>query len=527
LEALRWSATDWLRTDLPDDPPMSWDRQCLHWPLAFPEVFLEDGRTGFDAIVANPPFLGGKRISGALGSAYREHLVAAIAAGATGNADLVAYFLLRMCSVAQSVGSLATNTVSQGDTRNVGLNRLTAAGWGWTIQRAVKSEPWPNEANLEIAKVWLAGRWDAAATSDGRSVVQITASLDAARRVTGPAMQLASNGGQLFYASLVNGIGFVLERREAEQLLTEDAKYAEVVFPYVGGEDLNSSPNHTGSRWIINFHDWTLELASNYPACLEIVRSRVKPARDRLPMSKRRVRDNWWRYEHEATNLYEAIATLDNVIAIASTSSLGLPARAPAKQVFAHSVYVFGYGDDVHFGLLTSAFHWLWSIMQASTMRTDLRYTPTSCFETLAFPIRGLNDVGVVGEMLDSHRSQLMMGTQLGLTKTYNRVHNPDEPDPGIVGLRELHVELDHAVRDAYGWSDLALDHHHWETPQGMRFTISPGAKDELLDRLLELNHERYAAEVAAGLHDKKSKKGVKPKANRAAKASQAQEKLL
>jgi len=36
LEVLRGVATGWLRTDLPDDPPMPWDRQCLHWPLAFP-----------------------------------------------------------------------------------------------------------------------------------------------------------------------------------------------------------------------------------------------------------------------------------------------------------------------------------------------------------------------------------------------------------------------------------------------------------------------------------------------------------
>ena len=62
-------------------------------------------------------------------------------------------------------------------------------------------------------------------------------------------------------------------------------------------------------------------------------------------------------------------------------------------------------------------------------------------------------------------------------------------------------------MRDAYGWKDLELDHHHWETPQGMRFTVSSAAKDEILDRLLELNHQRYAEEVAAGLHDKKAQK--------------------
>ncbi len=58
---------------------------------------------------------------------------------------------------------------------------------------------------------------------------------------------------------------------------------------------------------------------------------------------------------------------------------------------------------------------------------------------------------------------------------------------------------LDHAVRDAYGWTDLELNHHHWTTPQGMRFTVGPEAKDELLDRLLELNHERYAGRGGGG----------------------------
>jgi hypothetical protein len=103
-----------------------------------------------------------------------------------------------------------------------------------------------------------------------------------------------------------------------------------------------------------------------------------------------------------------------------------------------------------------------------------------------------------------------MVRTGFGLTKTYNRVHDPDEHDPDISRLRELHVNLDSAVLSAYGWSGLQLDHHHWETPQGMRFTVSPAAKDELLDRLLELNHERYAEEVAAGLHDSKKSKGKK-----------------
>ena len=92
IEDLRLQAEYWLDEGR---PPMAPDRQCLHWPLEFPEVFVDRDRPGFDAVVGNPPFQGGKRISGPYGTTYREHLVKAIADGRTGNADLVTYFFLR------------------------------------------------------------------------------------------------------------------------------------------------------------------------------------------------------------------------------------------------------------------------------------------------------------------------------------------------------------------------------------------------------------------------------------------------
>lgn len=116
LSTLRGVSAGWLRTDLPSRMcPTLMGRQCLHWPIAFPEVFLADGRTRFDVIVANPPFLGGKRISGANGVAFREYLAEAVALGTSGSADLVAYFILQMSQLAGVIGTLATNTVSQGD----------------------------------------------------------------------------------------------------------------------------------------------------------------------------------------------------------------------------------------------------------------------------------------------------------------------------------------------------------------------------------------------------------------------------
>ncbi len=103
-----------------------------------------------------------------------------------------------------------------------------------------------------------------------------------------------------------------------------------------------------------------------------------------------------------------------------------------------------------------------------------------------------------------------MLARQAGLTATYNLVHERNCTDTDIVELREIHQAIDESVVRAYGWDDLlaaGLDHGFHDTRQGPRYTIGPVVRQEILDRLLELNHERYAAEVKAGLHDKRGRK--------------------
>jgi hypothetical protein len=142
-------------------------------------------------------------------------------------------------------------------------------------------------------------------------------------------------------------------------------------------------------------------------------------------------------------------------------------------------------------------------VTHASTLETRVNYTPTDCFETFVQPTL-TPAIGELGAALHAHRSALMLEREEGLTTTYNRVHNPDEQADDIARLRELHVELDLAVSDAYGWSDLDLGHDFHDTKFGTRFTFAPVPRQEVLDRLLELNQARYTEEVQMGLHKKK-----------------------
>ena len=159
--------------------------------------------------------------------------------------------------------------------------------------------------------------------------------------------------------------------------------------------------------------------------------------------------------------------------------------------------------------MLQSELHYHWAEMHSATLKGDMSYTPTDCFEN--FPLLPPDDsrAGHFGEAYHEHRRQVMLDRWEGLTKTYNRFHNPKETAEDIRRLRELHVEMDIAVAAAYGWSDLDLGHGFHETRQGLRYTISEPARREVLSRLLQLNHGRYAEEVRQGLHEKKKKKGA------------------
>lgn len=193
---------------------------------------------------------------------------------------------------------------------------------------------------------------------------------------------------------------------------------------------------------------------------------------------------------------------LDRVLMMTRHSSTVMLLFAPTGLIYSDATNVFAYDDDAHLGLLTSAFHYSWAVSRASTIGAGIRYTPTDCFETVPQP-ELTDDVGKIGGALDGFRRQVMVVRCEGLTKVYNRVHNRGELAADITELRRLHVELDHAVADAYGWEDLDLDHGFHETRQGVRYTIGPEVRGEVVDRLLELNHDRYVDEVRRGLHDR------------------------
>jgi hypothetical protein len=459
----------------------------------------------------NPPFIGGQKLTGALGTDYREYLVNRLGGGQRGSADLCAYFLLRNLALApgRRTGIIATNTIAQGDTREVGLDQATAAGW--QVYRAIKSQPWPGTAALEVSLLWLGGSAGEGETPvlDGDEVRGITPGLDPQSRVNGKPYRLQANAGQSFIGSYVLGKGFVLQPEEARTLIEKDPRNEEALFPYLNGEDLNSRPDCSASRWVINFHGWSREQATTYEDVFATVERDVKPVR--LTNNRKVYRDYWWQYAEKRPAMVEAIADLEQVVVIALVSKTAMPVRQPPGQVFSHMLGVFATDSAGQLAVLSSAMHYWWAVQRGSSLKGDLRYTPSDIYETFPHPDETSHLI-TAGSTLERAQRDAMAARGIGLTKLYNLVHTKTEQAADIEAVRQVHINLDATVAEAYGWNDLGLEHGFHETRQGTRFTIAPTAQTETLDRLLELSHARYKAEQEARLHAPGAKKNVAPK---------------
>lgn len=530
----RATAEEWLAAELPEG---GMERRPVHWPLVFPEVFSVGG--GFDAVVGNPPFLGGQKLTGAMGETYREYMVDFIAEGKRGSADLVAYFELRAHSLLNrdgQTGVIATNTLAQGDSREVGLDQLERAGI--EIRRAVKSSPWPSRsAVLEYCAVWTSrapGRSESTYVLNGGRVPNgISASLNPMTREMFWAGRLASNGDLSFQGSIVLGLGFTLTETQANHWVAEDGIYADVLFPYLNGKALNSDPSHGTDRWVINFHDWSEGESAAYPKAFDQIVRLVKPERRRVKpdgdyVLRRPLPQRYWQYAEKRPAMTSALASLERCVVMAQVSKVVMPVMVGTGQVFDQKLVVFTSDSESLLGVLSSSLHYWWALDRSATMKADLSYSPTDVFETLPLPVL-TNRLGAAGARLDVYRRDLMLARNMGLTATYNLVHKPECQDEDIVELRRIHEDIDRATVEAYGWFDLLddsgqtphadpthetfpLDHGFHETDQGTRYTIGLLARTEIIDRLRQLNHQAYADEVHLGLHKKPTKHPDMPK---------------
>ena len=289
----------------------------FHWEIEFPEVFTSDSKGiqlgGFDCIVGNPPFLGGKRISTAFGQSYLDFLLLEFD-DSHGNTDLVAFFFrssFNRIRKGGALGLIATNTISQGDTRSTGLRKI--CNTEGHIFCALRRFKWPGDAAVVVSVVHiLKGCLPIERKLDGKHVEFISAFLFHSGSHNDPHC-LKANQNRCFLGFKVYGQGFLFDDSDSDsstisemnQLTHKDPRNKELIFPYLGGAELNEDPRQSPNRYAINFGDRTEEMAMQWPDLYSIVRTKVKPTRDKL--NRKALRDRWWQFGEKQPGLVAAM----------------------------------------------------------------------------------------------------------------------------------------------------------------------------------------------------------------------------
>ena len=525
----------------------------FHWELEFPEVFAGD-KPGFDAIVGNPPFAGKNTLLAGNRDGYLPWLKH-MHEGAHGNADLVAHFFRRTFGLLRPggcLGLIATNTIGQGDTRETGLRWLLESGG--TIIHAIRRVAWPGEAAVVVSVVHVVNGELPPGISpilEGRQARRISAYLVEGDLDASPA-RLAANQDKAFIGCFLLGLGFTFDDEavargkpaspvaEMHRLIAKDPRNAERIFPYLGGEEVNTDPRHAHRRWVIDFNDFPLgrremdktwaemdrtersrcraiglvpldypePVAEEWPDLLGVLREKVKPERDILTEPRRHT--FWWQFCRPGPALRRAINGLEHIDILSRVSAFTGIATITNGIICAETTVVFADDRASFRAILQSRLHEVWAAFFSSSLEDRLRYGPSDCFENFPLPSSFDTDDHLTAAGSDYHdlRAAMMTSSNKGLTKILGQFHKSSAHGPDVAKLRALHHTLDLAVFRAYGWHDLAeIASPLFLTPeeepeyryQKRLFWPAP-FRDEVLARLLALNAERAAEEATAGL---------------------------
>ena len=409
---------------------------------------------------------------------------------------------------------------------------------------------WPGLAAVVVSVVHvIKGVYTRAKFLDRDQVEKITAFLFHAGVSDDPKV-LRTNKSKSFVGSYVLGMGFTFDDQDSKGIATsiskmqclikEDPRNSEIIFPYIGGQEVNSSPTHVHHRYVINFRNYPLmrielgkkwieadheqrkiwlndgvvpedyphPVAYDWPNLIEIVKQNVQLDRSHLKRNSigRKRAKFWWQYGSLSQRLYAEIAGLDRVLVVSRVGQHCSFCFLPSETVFSDSLIVFATSSNAAFCSLQSRPHEIWTRFFGSSMKDDLRYTPSDCFETFPFPMNweSHSRLADAGQEYYDFRRDLMKHNDQGLTTTYNRFHDPIEDDPDIEKLRKLHETMDRVVLEAYGWIDIPTDcefipEHSVdeEAParrmRSVRYRWPDAVRNEVLGRLLELNAERAA----------------------------------
>ena len=476
--------------------------RAFHWEFAFPEVFE---RGGFSAFVGNPPFQYGTLATAELSKEYMD-CARSIEPPWHGKSDIVVGFFKRAARFLSKNGKMSlisTSSLLRGETLESGLGHLVKSGF--IIYLANGPYIWPGQANVEVVDVSLTKDWNGIYILNGQVVDGIGLDL------TPSASDLDAKSLNNPFAIGMLGIKLSPDNREIEfskyeELISQYPVLQDIYVPTIGGEEIHTLPDIFRVPRAVepNRFDYLIQTKKSKVQSTPLNTSHPEVYKHSAPAKELQL---------QLENATFAFACGETSVHL---SFISLPT---ANVIHKHKLIVFPTNSWGTFAVLQSSIHSLWAWRLGLRREARIVYSPKRC--ALTFPPFDTNTLTItnleqIGERYHETRREIMLSRSEGLTKLYNRFHDPQEGSEDIVRLRGLHVEMDEAVAGAYGWQDLSLGHDFHETAQGIRYTISESARREVLSRLLKLNHERWEEEqkemMREGAKEKKAGKTGKPK---------------
>ncbi|WP_254174356.1 DNA methyltransferase [Planktothrix pseudagardhii] len=417
-----------------------------------------------DAIIGNPPFLGGKHIRTQLGDQYIDQVFKRFS-DVKDSVDFCAYwFRLAQDHLNENgrAGLVATNSISQGKSRIAALDYITQNG-GY-IYNAISTQPWSGEAAVHVSLVNWSKQKPQQYYLDNQEVLSINSSLNCNTDVS-QAVRLSANLNQCFQGIIPVGMGFIVTENQVKEWIKADSKNQEVLKLFSMGANLAKNPHGLPDRWIIDFNDMTFEEASYYQLPFEHIQNTVKPERDKNRREVTKV--NWWKFGEKRPAMRKALANLSYYFAVPEVSKWAIFIPCNSDWLSGNKTKVVVSEDFYILGILLSKVHRIWMHAQKSTLKADIAYTHNTCFETFPFPqkpntnlVKQIRDTAIE---LHHYRTKQMDKNNWGITKLYNEYF--DQPS---TQLYQLHAKLDSLVIETYEFK----------------------LYDNILERLLTLNFE-------------------------------------
>lgn len=493
-----------------------------------------------DYIVGNPPFIGASTMRRALGDGYVDAVREVFKGEVPESADFVMYWWhtaadkVRRRNI-ERFGFITTNSLRQTFNRRVIESHISHLDGALSLSFAVPDHPWVDVndgAAVRIAMtVGVAGEQMGQllkvvqeTSSESRETREIQYSQHTGKVLAdltigadiSNAESLLANKGLAIKGLELGSQGFLMNRNQAEDILKKQPGLDCYLKPYMNGRDLTLGQP---TRYVIDFHGLSERQARDCaPMLYQRLLDTVKP--ERQVNRENRTSTKWWLFRRPGADLRHAVVGISQYIATTRTAKHRTFQFQPVSVIAESKIVVIATDSRWVLGVLSSRIHSLFSSRAGGWLGVgnDSTYNHLDCFGKFPFPVRykeGHKDIERLAADIDQLRKrQQFEHPSLSLTDIYNvleKMRAKKELTPkektihkqGLVSvLWELHDDLDRAVLEAYGWSDLSdklVGRPGATTPAPGKSAEQGEAEEELLMRLFALNKQR-AEEESRGI---------------------------